>query len=877
MVEFRNKDFVLDVDDESPEVNNIVNKYDTFLSTHCAGEYGFQRDAVRTVLRFLVSTKFPTLGDLAIANYQQNSKLQQKYSHQGEYLAKFQLKDKKACSLDLATGTGKSFVIYALAQIALAEGLVDKVLVLCPSLTIEEGLKDKFERFSGDSELKRIIEELGGVYRNPGIKNANEPILSGDICVENIHAVYDRTGSSIEDSFKGQGGRTLVINEAHHIFSEVDQATKKWLGFLQNPDYAFHAIVNLTGTPYIGNDYFHDVLFRFSIRDAVEKGVVKKVDYKLLQGGVERGFQDSYALHQRNHQEYGAYLKPLTIVVTEKIVSCIKVWKELLTFIAEKEGISQEEAKRRVIWVTSSVPGNSTAEGKVVKELLGSDSAEKQRKENLQLLKTVDETTNPAEWIVSVSMLTEGWDVKNVFQVVPYENRAFNSKLLISQVLGRGLRMPVSLKTTNKPVMLTVNNHERWTKEIENLYRDVLEVENRLSWGYDPRRSQYAFTLHNMSYESKMTTVETKGKPASDPKSFGLQPQSRQLDTVDTFSETGEHRFTIFTSGNTELDAAATMLHGYLKMKDPAIGKRWSKKQLHQTIEGELKSKGYDCSFLSKENFEKVQHAFGPLMRKTDETYPRFSLVSTEAVEREPADMSSQSFNEGSLRNEGLMYYDDQSSGWFGGDQKALFDDQTHKSATFDRVAEDLERYGVKREEIIYLKDNIKKVPSELFKTPLAVVYVSFAPEREFARLLFAHTDLYDSFIKNPDKGFYSFPYSYKPETKARTHVRQENFNPDFFLKKGNDIIVVEIKKDGDDNNRNKAKLRDGLKHFTDLNDALEKQGIAGRYYFMFLSPGDYETFFQAMKDGSYQVWQSGLMNELQEKQATCTDTPAPT
>ena len=95
---------------------------------------------------------------------------------------------------------------------------------------------------------------------------------------------------------------------------------------------------------------------------------------------------------------------------------------------------------------------------------------------------------------------------------------------------------------------------------------------------------------------------------------------------------------------------------------------------------------------------------------------------------------------------------------------------------------------------------------------------------------------MYDSFIKNPDKGFYSFPYSYKPETKARTHVKQENFNPDFFLKKGNNIIVVEIKKDGDDNSRNKAKLRDGARHFNDLNVALEKQAKVERYCFKFLS-----------------------------------------
>ena len=57
-------------------------------------------------------------------------------------------------------------------------------------------------------------------------------------------------------------------------------------------------------------------------------------------------------------------------------------------------------------------------------------------------LKSVDETDSAAEWIVSVSMLTEGWDVKNVFQIVPHESRAFNSRLLVAQVLGRGLRVP---------------------------------------------------------------------------------------------------------------------------------------------------------------------------------------------------------------------------------------------------------------------------------------------------------------------------------------------------------------------------------------------------------------------------------------------------
>lgn len=864
-ITYKNSDFVLAVDDNSPDVTSVVNKYDTFLTAHCAGDYSFQREAVRSVLKFLVSTQYNSIGELAAANYKKNEKLQRKFQRQAEYLDKFALKDKKSCSLDLATGTGKSYVIYALAQIALAEGIVDKVLILCPSLTIEEGLKDKFEHFAGDNTLKQIIEEGGAVYSNPSIKNANEPILNGDICVENIHAVYDRTGSSIEDSFKGKGQRVLVINdEAHHIFSPSDSSTRKWFDFLNNSDYGFQYIVNLSGTPYTGDEYFYDVVFRFSIRDAIDKGVVKRVDYKVQQGVKEgRGFQDSYEYHRKNREEYGALLKPISIVVTERIVSCVAVWKELVTFIATKEEITEDAAKKKVIWVTSSIPAESSKEGKEVRKLLGQSTAEKLRKENILRLKTVDDATNPVEWIVSVSMLTEGWDVKNVFQVVPHENRAFNSKLLIAQVLGRGLRMPPCLAGKGKEVLLRVNNHERWTKEIDNLYRDVLEIENRLSWGYDSAREKFAFPLHNLLYEPIQTTTQTTTKTAADPKRFGLLPQNRVLMNVDTFSESGEHRFDIFTQGNTDLNSASTTLHAYLKQKDPAIAQRWSRKKISDEISKELKANGQDDSFLSKENYQKVQQAFGTLMRKVNEINPRYSLKSTDAHELKMESLTTQSFNEGALKNDGMFFYDDDSSAWFAGDQKALFDDLTDRSRNFDRIAEDLQKYGVDPKDHQYLKDNIRKTDTEKYKSPLSILYVSYMPEREFAKLLISHSDLIDSFIKNPDKGFYSFPYSFKPETKARTHVRQENFNPDFFLKKGDDIIAVEIKKDGDDSRKNAAKLRDGAKHFETLNAALAENGGKQRYYFKFLSPTDYAAFFTALKEGKHQAWQSSLMGEL--------------
>jgi len=112
-------------------------------------------------------------------------------------------------------------VIYGIAQIMLGLGIVDKVLVLAPSLTIEAGLAEKFKNLSGNSRLKKAIPE-NAKYKNPRIVNANVTVKNGDICVENIHAVYERTGSSIEDSFKGIGERVLVLNdESHHVYNKV--------------------------------------------------------------------------------------------------------------------------------------------------------------------------------------------------------------------------------------------------------------------------------------------------------------------------------------------------------------------------------------------------------------------------------------------------------------------------------------------------------------------------------------------------------------------------------------------------------------------------------------------------------------------------------
>jgi len=860
-IKYKNQDFILQIDDNSPETLSIINKYDAFLDALTTPDFKHIGEAIKRAILFFVTKKYKNTKEIAKYTYDQSNNLKKKYNNIEQYLSHIRIKDKKSYSIDLATATGKSWVIYGVAQIMLAEGLVDKVLVLCPSLTIEEELKEKFEKFSGDAALIKIMEELGTHYSSSAIKSANDPILKGDMCIENIHAAYQRTGSSIEDSFKGKGQRTLVINdEAHHIYSEADVNVKKWFNFLINSEYSFNYLLGVTGTPYIGDEYFHDVIYRYSIKQAMEDGIIKTIDYKVEEESIkDKGFDETYQNHLDNWKKYGNKLKPITIVITDKIVTCIQVWDELVKYISGKENVSYREAVKKVIWVTSGTPSNQN-EKTVIENIV--TNAEKVRKDNLSLLKTVDDRENPVEWIVSVSMLTEGWDVKNVFQIVPHERRAFNSKLLISQVLGRGLRIPRGLR---HPVYVKINNHEKWTPNIVNLYNEVLEIENKLSWGYDKRKKDYLFPLYNLEYSFEKDTVEVKKEKAKEPENIKFSPQSKNWEETSKYSETGYFKFSVEAKDIIPVEQAAKEVKLFLKDKDPDIAKEWPFEKIEKFIIENLKKDGYDTSFLNRENLIKLKQSFGPMLRELGKEAPRLKNKPDSLIEVKIEEMIPQFFSESELRNEGKLFYTEQSPEILPDEQKTLFYDFLRDRDNYDSVRESVEKYGGNEEEVNFLKENFIKVDNKKYKSPLNMIFVSYNPEYRFVNSVFSNINLFDSFIKSPNKGFYYFPYSYKPTEEGSSHVKRENFNPDFFLKlkSKNEVLIVEIKKDGDSSQRNKAKYRDGKIHFEELNKKLEEKKFNWKYYFYFLSPEDITEFFQALRENRYANWKSTLMQEL--------------
>ena len=136
---YKTADLVLQVNKNYDPTKLNLASWDRYLDILCSDRQ-YQKEAIQKSVIFLASGLYVNINDLVIENWNntKNVELRNRYQTVDDYLHQLQLSGKLSANIDLATGTGKSYVIYGIAQIMLGLGLVDRVLVLCPSLTIED-------------------------------------------------------------------------------------------------------------------------------------------------------------------------------------------------------------------------------------------------------------------------------------------------------------------------------------------------------------------------------------------------------------------------------------------------------------------------------------------------------------------------------------------------------------------------------------------------------------------------------------------------------------------------------------------------------------------------------------------------------------------
>lgn len=834
---FRNEDLILKVGTAVDRSRWDESRYDAFIDELC-GDRQYQKDAIRTALRFLLSGEYDSLLKLARTNYDQNPLLEARYGSWDGMKRYLQFPDMLAASLDLATGTGKSYILYGIAVIMLAEGIVDRVLVLCPSTTIEAGLLEKFRVLAGNADLSDQLP-YNAEITIPTVITASQTLTEGSLCVENYHAILERTGSSIRDSLLGKGERTLVLNdEAHHVANEAASRATRWKEFLSDAAYGFRYIIGVSGTCYVDDDYFSDVIYRYSIRQAMEEKYIKSVEY-IAEMPKTQDPDDAWQLIHKRHEEikrklHRIGLLPLTIVVTQTISKCEDVADELRAFLVDTVGYTVDDARERVLVIYNGAP-------------------------DVLRLPYVDSPASKVEWIISVSMLNEGWDVKRVFQIVPHEERAFNSKLLIAQVLGRGLRRPENW--TGAQPEVTVFNHEAWAARIKHLVNEILEFEKRLS-SQVIEGSPHHFDLHQIDYSVQATSVtkDTSSQPRTlfDGRDYvNLADDVTDQDVKIEFERAGtENRYTwqtqIHRTTYTPRQVAEAMYERLAQAQDPndpdpamrtVYTDQYPIDRLEQIVKDSLARKNMAVATETmKQKF--LREIRG--LHRGEAKYVRFTTVQNRFFTVSTRDRQADSVSAAELRSTKTYFWTDQTRDTLKDAQIEFFDEATEAGS------------GYKCAEVRNRRD---------FLTPLSAVIADSENERKFIRDLLDPQNLahYVAWIKSTASRFYEIEYVWY----RGVDPKRGKFSPDFFIKLKVPLILVTEVKDDDQlaelDPENRAKNSYALDHFRMINEHLAETGNPLRYQFNFLTPTNFGVYFQKLRQGEIAGYQSALDIKLIE------------
>ncbi len=93
----------------------------------------------------------------------------------------------------------------------------------------------------------------------------------------------------------------------------------------------------------------------------------------------------------------------------------------------------------------------------------------------MRRLLQVESATEPTEIVIHVNKLKEGWDVTNLYTIVPL--RAARSRTLVQQTIGRGLRLPYGKRTGVAAIdTLTIVAHEHFQKIIEEAHQSGIFI-----------------------------------------------------------------------------------------------------------------------------------------------------------------------------------------------------------------------------------------------------------------------------------------------------------------------------------------------------------------------------------------------------------------
>jgi type III restriction enzyme len=407
----------------------------------------------------------------------------------------------------MATGSGKTWVM-AMAMVwarfhrqrVPRSELSTNFLLIAPNVIVYQRLVRDFAANRIFYELPLIPTEWRGAFAQKVILHdeAADPDPTCNLVLTNIQQLYESrdkewTPANAIEAILGQkpakdlatsgqrsmlervkGLKDLVVlnDEAHHVHDHDLQWSKSLHSVHQALPKGLSLWLDFSATPKDQNGmYFPWTVCDYPLAQAVEDRIVKAPLIVTKEDDPKQPKDDPDGVTKDNiGEKYGYWLR----AAVQRWKDHHKVYKQLgtrpvLFIMAEKNVYA--DAIGEYLWKTKEF-GFRKSEVLVIHTDAAGEITKKHLDVARKAARDIDKAESGIKAIVSVMMLREGWDVRNVTVVLGLRPFTARAEILPEQVIGRGLRLMTQVSPDRTQTLEVLG-----TRNLLNVLRSQLEAE----------------------------------------------------------------------------------------------------------------------------------------------------------------------------------------------------------------------------------------------------------------------------------------------------------------------------------------------------------------------------------------------------------------
>ena len=344
----------------------------------------------------------------------------------------------------LATGVGKTRLMGAFITYLWTNYNINNFFVVAPNTTIYEKLKTDLGSVNSDKYVFKGLTNIikpkiitGDDYKNKQItyieSNINIYIYNiskFDKENANIRKLHENIGDSFFSYLSKISNLVMLMDESHHYRAEKGFESLNELNPIMGLEF--------TATPYVNikskQANFKNVVYDYTLSKAISDGFTR-TPYAITRKNLSE--------YKFGSEEFDKLMLNDGVYFHEKVKNKLYVYcknnnKKMVKPFMLVVCKDTEHAEK----IKSYICSDKFRDGKYIDKTLivHSKQTKTESDANIEELLRVEKYDSPMEIVIHVDKLKEGWDVNNLYTIVPL--RMAVSKILREQMVGRGLRLP---------------------------------------------------------------------------------------------------------------------------------------------------------------------------------------------------------------------------------------------------------------------------------------------------------------------------------------------------------------------------------------------------------------------------------------------------